>query len=130
VVISFRSRRQRRQGRSIAVKRIILGLIAMAGAAAALPASAQTWGWGGDYGGGWNGDWGGRYAFNGYPEFRGEQAHIRSEIREGFDDGWLDEDQAREFHEHRWRLPDGDRAEIRADLHALDQAVDEARDQS
>lgn len=121
------------------MKRIMLGLVAMAALGAAAPASAQQWG--GDYGFRWND--GGRYGFRGYPEFRGEKDHILGEIREGLDEGWLGEDQARafnwrlrriqqeeasEFREHGWTLPDNDRAEIGSDLHQLDRAIDEARD--
>lgn len=122
------------------MKRIILGLSAIALLGAAVPASAQQWG--GDYGARWNNP--GRYAFRGYPEFRGEKAHIRSEIREGLEEGWLDEDQAqnltqelwqvqqqesREFRVHGWSLPYQDRAAIRSSLDELDHSIDEARDE-
>jgi len=122
------------------MKTIVLGLMALATAAAAQPASAQSWG--GDYGPRWSD--GGRYGFRGYPEFRGEKSHIRSEIRQGLDAGWLDDDQAgafyqqlrriqqeetSEYREHGWNLPDRDRGEIRSSLHELDRAIDEARDE-
>lgn len=122
------------------MKRVILGLSAIVLLGAAVPASAQSWG--GDYGGRWNEH--GRYAFGGYPEFRGEKRHIRSEIRQGREDGWLDEDQvqdfaqelrqveqreSREFRVHGWNLPDDDREAIRSRLDELDQSIDQARDE-
>lgn len=122
------------------MKRIILGLSVIAVLGAAVPASAQQWG--GDYGARWNNS--GRYAFRGYPEFRGAKAHIRDEVRQGLEEGWLDEDQAqdftqelrrvqmqeaREFRVHGWNLPEGDRAAIRSSLDELDQSIDQARDE-
>ncbi len=107
----------------------------------AIPALAAAQSWGGDYQEG--GGWGGRYAFRGYPEFRDEKAHIRAEIREGVEEGWLDNDDARhlngqlwrvqrrevrEFHEHGWDLPSWDRRDIRERLNELDRSIDEARD--
>lgn len=121
------------------MKTLILGLAAAAAAALALPAAAQSWN--GDYASQWGYS---RYAFRDYPEFRGEIAHIRGEIREGVEEGWLDDDQARdmqwslrrvqseeaqEFREHGWRLPPNDREEIRSDLDRLDQSIDQARDE-
>ena len=121
------------------MNRLVFGLAAVTVAAAALPAAAQTWGASnGDY-------WRGRYSygFQDYPEFRGEIAHIRAEIRQGVNEGWLDGGQARqmswrlrqvqsrearEFSFHGWNLPDDDRAQIRASLDQLDHWVDQARD--
>jgi hypothetical protein len=118
-------------------------LVAAGLAALALPAaaSAQAWG-GGDYGRpGYGGGYG--YGFAGYPQFRDEKAHIRAEIREGLNEGWLDRGQAgdfgrrlqwvqrreaREFQEHGWSLPDWDQQRIRASLDQIDRAIDEARD--
>ncbi|HVN01560.1 MAG TPA: hypothetical protein VMT68_15235 [Caulobacteraceae bacterium] len=104
-------------------------------AAAALAATAaQAQGWNGERDvppAGWD-----------YPEFRGPTAHIRSEIREGLNEGWLDDDQARDFggelgriqsrevstyRAHGWRLPDGDRDEIHERIDRLAQAIDQAR---
>lgn len=118
------------------MKRVIIGLVATAACGAAAPALAQ--GWGGDYG--WRHQ---RQAFSDYPEFRGEIAHIRAEIRDGQNDGWLEDDQARglywrlfqvrsreaqEFRAHGWGLPDDDRYEIRTQLDQLDRDIDAARD--
>ena len=123
------------------MKTVILGLAAAAVCAVALPASAQSWG--GDYGRRWDDDQ--RHVFRDYPEFRGEIAHLRSEIREGVEEGWLGDDQARamswrlrriqqqeagEFREHGWNLPDDDRDDIRGRLNALDQQIDQQRDDS
>jgi len=119
------------------MKRIMLGLSAVALTATALPAAAQSWG--GDY---WRSRSG--HGFQDYPEFRGEIAHIRGEIREGINEGWLDDGQARqvrwrlqqvqyrearEFRFHGWNLPDSDREQIRSDLDQLDHWVDQVRDQ-
>jgi hypothetical protein len=114
------------------MKTIILGLAA----AALFGTAAAAQGWRGDYSaqryGGWD-----------YPEFRGEVAHIRSEVRQGLNQGWLDYDQAREmngelrdvqrreaseYRFHGWRLPDDDRQAIRAQLDRLDHEIDQARD--
>ena len=128
----------------------------LAAVCAPAAASAQTWGgnsWGGNSWGGNSrgGDYGARmtygdrYAFRGYPEFRDEEMHIRAEIRQGLQEGWLDWDQAREFTQqlrriqwdearefraHRWNLPEADSADIRSSLHQLDSVIDEARDGS
>lgn len=114
-------------------------------AALSLPIAASAQSWGGDYASGRSYSYGGRYAFRGYPEFRSVKAHIRSEIRQGLEEGWLDEDQAQDFNQqlrqiqqneaqeyraHGWNLPENDRADIRSGLQELDQAVDEARDES
>ena len=112
-------------------------------AALAIPALAAAQSWGGDYQEGRGYD--GRYAFRGYPEFRDEKAHVRAEIREGVEEGWLDNDDARqlygqlwqvqrrefrEFREHGWDLPGWDRRGIRERLNELDRSIDEARDRS
>ncbi|MBS0411379.1 MAG: hypothetical protein JSR86_15790 [Proteobacteria bacterium] len=116
-------------------------LVAAGLAALAVPASAsaQAWG-GGDYG---RPSWGYGYGFAGYPQFRDEKAHIRAEIREGLNEGWLDRGQARdfgnrlqwiqrrearEFQEHGWRLPDWDQQSLQSSLDQIDRAIDQARD--
>jgi hypothetical protein len=118
------------------MRRLILGLAAVAATAVAAPSFAQGWGGYGDY-------WRGQYGFQDYPEFRGEIAHIRGEIRQGINEGWLQGDQARqlgwrlrqvqyrearEFRYHGWDLPADDRAQIRSDLNQLDHWVDQVRD--
>ena len=123
------------------MKKVVLSFAAAAVCAVAAPASAQSWG--GDYGGRWGDEQ--RYAFRDYPEFRGEIVHLQSEVREGVEEGWLDDDQARamgwrlrriqqreagEFREHGWNLPDGDRDEIRRRLDDLDRQIDQLRDES
>lgn len=122
------------------MNRLILGLAAVSLTAAALPAAAQTWG-GDRYSDYQQGRY--SYGFQDYPEFRGEIAHIRSELRQGVNEGWLDDGQARqlswrlrqvqaretrEFRYHGWNLPNDDRAQIRASLDQLDHWVDQARD--
>ena len=122
------------------MKRIVLGLSAVALLAAAAPASAQQWD-GDDHGARWNHH--DRHDFAGYPEFAEAKDHIRSEVREGLDDGWLDEDlaqdaigelqqiQFREGQEYRaygWRLPEYDRDQFRASLDELDRSIGQARD--
>lgn len=118
----------------------LLAAASLAVAAVPLAASAQVWG--ADYYRGWG--WGDYHQrFDGYPQFRDEKAHIRAEIRQGQNDGWLDDDQARdlyhrlqnvqrreasEFGEHGWFLPPWDSQQIRASLDQLDRAVDHARD--
>ena len=116
-------------------------LVAAGLASLVLPAtaSAQAWG-GGDYG---RPSWGEGYGFTGYPQFRDEKAHIRAEIREGLNEGWLDRDEARdfgrqlqwvqrrearEFQEHGWSLPAWDQQSLRARLDQIDRAIDQARD--
>ena len=121
------------------MKTIMLGL-----AAATLFGSvASAQGWQSDYGSRWGDQ--PRYSFRDYPEFRGEISHIRQEVREGLNEGWMDDEQARdlgwqlrqiqrreaqEFRTHGWELPDDDRAEIRSQLNQLDRTIDEARDES
>ena len=127
------------------MKRLILGLAAATLTATALPAAAQNWYGGyGSYGGDYQRSRYG-YGFQDYPEFRGEIAHIRGEIRQGINEGWLDDGQSRqlswrlrqvqsreqrEFRYHGWNLPDDDRAQIRSQLDQLDHWVDQIRDQS
>ena len=82
--------------------------------------------------------------FQGYPEFRGLETHIRQEIQESVREDMIEPDDARdlmgqlqqiryqemrEFRVHGWNLPDDDRERIRAQLDRLDQVVDETRDQ-
>ena len=120
---------------------LMIGLAAAAVCGLAMPAAAQTWG-GGDYNSGWGSQ---RYQFTDYPQFRGEIAHIRGEIRQGVEQGWLGDDEAqrlnaglrriqwremREFGYHGWNLPYDDQASIRASLDNLDRQVDQARDVS
>jgi opacity protein-like surface antigen len=117
-------------------------LVAASSATLALPIAASAQSWGGDYSGGQWG-YGYRQAFAGYPQFRDEKAHIRAEIREGLNDGWLDRDQAgdlyrqlqwvqrreaREFGAHGWSLPPWDQQQIRSSLDQIDKQVDQARD--
>jgi hypothetical protein len=92
------------------------------------------------------GDWyrGGRGRFDGYPQFRGIEAHIRSEIVGGVRDDLIERDdardlmgqlrdiqmhEAREFRIHSWNLPGDDDAAIRADLDQLDHLVDQIREE-
>lgn len=96
----------------------------------------------GDYDNGY-----GRYGysrFNGYPEFRGLEQHIRSEIIQGMRDDTIDRDGAqdlfnrlravkteerREFQVHGWRLPQDDRYRIRSAYERLDREVDRIREE-
>jgi len=120
-------------------------LIALGAMLVATPLAASAQGWGGYGGGDYNGgDWRWRHnGFGGYPQFQGEKAHIRSEIRQGMREGWLDRDEggdllrrlqwvqqreAREFGEHGWDLPSWDRQQIQSSLDQIDRAVDQARD--
>jgi len=89
--------------------------------------------------------WGdGARRFQGYPEFRGIESHIRQEIWQSVRDDMIERDNARdllnqlqqiryqeqrEFRVHGWRLPDGDRYRLRAQLEQLNHAVDEMRDE-
>ncbi len=121
------------------MKIAIIGLAAATALAGA--AHAQGYGYGGyGYQGG---DYYARQTGWDYPEFRSVSWHIRSEIREGLRDGWLDRDDAgdfgrqlrqiqsqerSEYREHGWSLPQDDREEIRDSFNRLDHAVDQARD--
>lgn len=101
-----------------------------------------------DYGGSrgdyYDRDNGRRYGFQGYPEFRGVEDHIRQEIRDSVREDMIEPDDARdlmnqlqqiryqeqrEFQVHGWRLPDDDRARIRDRLDHLDHLVDQIRDE-
>lgn len=80
--------------------------------------------------------------FNGYPEFRGLEQHIRSEIIQSRRQDMIDQDgaqdllnqlreikidQNREFQRHGWQLPDDDRYRIRSAYERLDREVDRIR---
>ena len=135
-------------------------LIALGAASLMLPAvaSAQSYeqpDYGRPYGGydqsygGPRGDYdrgyGGRYGrFQGYPEFRGIESHIRQEIWQSVREDMIEPDDARdlmnqlqqiryqeqrEFQVHGWRLPDDDRARIHDRLDRLDHLVDQVRDE-
>ena len=91
------------------------------------------------------GDWReGRTRFNGYPEFRGIEDHIRREIWDGVRQDLIERDdardlmgqlrgiqmrEAREFRVHGWSLPGDDRYQIRSQLDRLDRLVDQIRDE-
>lgn len=92
----------------------------------------------GDYDGRWRG------RFNGYPEFRGIEDHIRREIQEGVRDDLIEREdardlfaqlrdiqqqEAREFRVHGWNLPPDDRYRLRSQLQQLDAEVDEIRNE-
>ena len=119
--------------------RTLLAAASLAAMALPLTAAAQPWG-GGDYYR--QGGYGYHQSFSGYPQFRREKAHIRSELQEGLNEGWLDQDQAndfyrqlqwvqrreaREFGAHGWSLPSWDQQQIQASLDQIDRSVDEAR---
>lgn len=123
------------------LRNALLAGLAAGALAAPIAASAQSWG-GGDYSRGWN--YGYRQSFRGYPQFQGIKSHIRQEIRQGLDEGWLDEDQvqdltqrlqseqwqeSREYRFHGWNLPYDDQARLRDQLNELDRTVDQARDE-
>jgi hypothetical protein len=95
----------------------------------------------GDYYGGRGGGYGG---FSGYPEFRGIENHIRSEIIQAVRFDMIERDDAsdlmnqlrqiqmwerREFSYHGWNLPPDDRERIRNALDQLDHEVDRIRDE-
>jgi len=90
------------------------------------------------------GDGGGYGRFQGYPEFRGIESHIRQEIWQSVREDMIEPDDARdlmnqlqqiryqeqrEFQVHGWRLPDDDRERIHDRLDRLDHLVDQIRDQ-
>jgi hypothetical protein len=93
-----------------------------------------------------HGDYGAhRGRFSGYPQFRGIEAHIRSEIMQAVRDDMIERDdarelmgqlrdiqmrEAREFRVHGWNLPGGDQQRIRAQLGELDHQVDQIRNES
>ncbi len=81
--------------------------------------------------------------FGGYPEFRGVEQHIRSEIQQLVREQSIEPDDGRalfgqlrrvqdherhEFRFHAWNLPEDDRASIRSELDQLDHQVDRLRD--
>jgi len=128
-------------------------LFALSALAVAVPVAASAGGWYGHedrgYGERGYGDYGrfGDYrydrGFRGYPEFYGVKAHIRQELMQGMQQGWLDRDdgwrlmqglrrvnesEAREFREHGWNLPYEDRVRFKSTLDRIDHEIDEARD--
>jgi hypothetical protein len=132
-------------------RNLMLAAVGLVALGAPALAAAQPYGgyWGGGFGGGY-GDYGRGYgyqqqrAFPGYPEFRGEEAHIRREIIEAVREDMIERDDAadlfgelrriqgregREFGVHGWDLPDDDRRAIRAELDQLDHNIDEIRDE-
>lgn len=134
-------------------KKFILGIVGVAALAVPFAASAQQYygqpNYGGqpyygqpqgDYYG--HGGWGWGRRFPGYPEFRGQEEHIRREIREAVRDDMIAPDDARdlfgqlrqvqwheqrEFQVHGWNLPDDDRQRLRFELGQLDRTVDQIR---
>lgn len=125
-----------------------LVLLAVGAAAISLPlaGSAQSYYGHQTYYGQTRGDYYSRrrVRFYGYPEFRGIEAHIRSEINDGVTGDMLaPEDaadlrqqlrniqihEAQEFRAHGWNLPDDDRATIQSELTTLDSLVDQTRDE-
>ena len=132
-----------------------IALLAASAAALAAPlgAFAQQYGayayehrpsygeYGADYGQP-RGDYGWRRGFVGYPEFRGIEWHIRSEIYQGLRDDTLDRegahdllaelqqvryDEMREYRVYGRNLPYDDRMRIRQALRQLDWQVDQTR---
>ena len=92
----------------------------------------------GDFGHGRHGHWGV------YPQFRPIEQHIQHEIDEGMREDMLMPDdahelvgqlhriqyeEAREYRVHGWNLPYDDQVRIQGELHQLDRAVDETRDE-
>jgi hypothetical protein len=80
----------------------------------------------------------------GYPEFRGQEAHIRDEIRRDVREDMIAPDDARdlmgelrdiraeeyrEYQEHGWELPYDGGARLHARLARLDREVDQIRDE-
>lgn len=132
--------------------RAVLAAIGAAGLVVPSMASAQAY-YGHAYGQGYQvqyygqprGDyygngWGRR--FGGYPEYRGIEQHIRSEIQEGVREDLIEPEdardlfgqlrdiqgqEAREFRVHGWNLPDDDRYRLRSQLQQLDAEVDQVR---
>ena len=129
-------------------------LLAVSAASLALPAVAaaqqyeQPYSDRGGYDqpyGGWRGDYdrayGDRYGgFQGYPEFRGIENHIRQEIWQSVREDMIERDlmnqlqqiryqEQREFQVNGWRLPDDDRYRFHAQLDRLDHLVDQIRDE-
>jgi hypothetical protein len=128
-------------------KALLIAVLGLGAAALPAVASAQPYGgyWGGGYGDYARRNWyESRQSFPGYPEFRGEEMHIRREIQEAVRDDMIDPDdaadlfaqlrriqarEAREFSFHGWYLPDDDRRSIRAELDQLDHTVDQVREE-
>ncbi len=139
-------------------KKILLFAIGAASLALPAAAAAQQYdqpyarpygGYDQPYGGGPRGDYdrsyGGRYGgFQGYPEFRGIENHIRQEIWQSVREDMIEPDdgrdlmnqlqqiryqEQREFQVHGWQLPDDDRARIHERLDRLDHVVDQIRDE-
>jgi|GEM_PF-3347271 len=95
------------------------------------------------YDNGDRGDYGRRRStYGSYPQFRGIEQHIRSEIQSGLREDQLEPDdardllnqlrqiqsqEAREFRVHGWNLPADDQARIREQLSQLDSTVDQTR---
>ena len=83
-----------------------------------------------------------RPTYSSYPQFRGLEQHIRSEIQSGLRDDLIAPDdardllnqlrqiqyqEAREYRVHGWNLPRDDDQRIRQQLNELDRTVDETR---
>ena len=93
-----------------------------------------------------DGDYGARRGrFAGYPQFRGIEAHIRSEIAQAVREDMIERQdarelmgqlrdiqmqEAREFRVHGWDLPADDQQRIGEQLGALDRQVDQIRNES
>ena len=105
------------------------------------PPPHGAWDDGGYNDGGYDDAW---RSWPGYPEFRGQEAHIRDEIRAAVREDLIAPDDARdlmaqlhdihhweyrEFQAHGWRLPYDDGARIHDRLARLDHQVDEIRDE-
>lgn len=134
-------------------KRLILGFAGVAALALPYAASAQQYygqpyysqpSYGQPQGDYHDRGWGWRRSFPGYPEFRGEEEHIRREIWESVREDMIEPDDARElmqqlkqiqwheqreFQVHGWNLPDDDRQRIRFELDQLDRQVDQIREE-
>jgi hypothetical protein len=91
----------------------------------------------------------GRYSrqggrFGGYPQFKGIETHIRSQIAEGVRDDLIQREDARDllgqlqaiqtqetraYRVHGWYLPDQDQIRLRDQLDQLDRLVDQIREE-
>jgi hypothetical protein len=82
--------------------------------------------------------------FDGYPEFRGQEARIRAAIADGVRDDDIDRadaadlyaqlngiraQESRTYRLHGWNLSYGDRASLRSQLDQLDREVDRIRNE-
>ena len=82
--------------------------------------------------------------FTGYPQFKGIEAHIHSEIVDGVRDDLIQRDdardllgqlrtiqiqEAREYRGYGWNLPEQDQIRFRDQLDQLDRLVDQIRDE-